>query len=276
MQLIVPARNEEQRLPRTLTALRDRLVQDRAAGLRTDDIEVLVVDNASTDATRSLAEAADTPDLPVRVTSCAQLGKGAAVRHGMLMSTHDVVGFMDADGATDLAALPVARSMLAAGADIAIGSRAVTGAQAWARHSWLREHGATMFRRFAGGLVPGVHDTQCGFKLLRGDLARELFGSLRTTGFSFDVELLARALAQGATVAEFPVVWQDVPGSTFVPARHGGAAFWELARIRWHVRGLRAATTPVTAPVPVPSGTLDLPNDVLPALPFGPRLGTEM
>jgi glycosyltransferase involved in cell wall biosynthesis len=289
MQIIVPARNEERRLPQTLTALRNRLVEDRAAGLSTGDIEVIVVDNASTDATRHVAESASSPDLPVWVTTCAQPGKGAAVRHGMLRSTHDVVAFMDADGATDLSALRVAMSAVESGADIAVGSRAVTGSQTWARHSRLRAHGATAFRRLSRNLVPGINDTQCGFKVLRGDLARQLFAEVRTDGFSFDVELLARALSRGALVVEFPVVWHDVPGSTFVPARHGGAAFWELFMISWYVRTLRpeprtaarGLPLPIPLAVPAPMGlaatavpALDVPSE--PLLPWMPQLGTKL
>lgn len=270
MQIVVPARNEEHRLPRLLTALRDRLVEDRAAGLPTGDVEVIVVDNASTDATRQVAESFSSPDLPVWVTTCARPGKGAAVRHGMLRTSHDVVGFMDADGATDLSALRIAMSAVDAGAEIAIGSRAVIGSQTWARHSRLREHGAAVFRRLSRSLVPGVNDTQCGFKLMRGDVARQLFAELRTDGFSFDVELLARAQARGHHVVEFPVVWHDVPGSTFVPARHGGAAFWELLVISWCLRTL----PPVGRPALPSASLLDLPVD--PALPAIPQLGTKL
>lgn len=249
MQLIVPARNEESRLPSTLVTLREQVMEDRAAGLAPCDVEVIVVDNASTDRTGELALAASTPELPVRVTRCATLGKGAAVRHGIALTTHDVVGFMDADGATELTALRAASALLADGSDIAIGSRAVTGSKTLARHSKVREHGAALFRSLAGHLVPGVRDTQCGFKLMRGDVARQVFAEVRTDGFSFDVELLARAIESGASIAEFPVVWVDVPGSTFVPARHGAAAFWELAQIRWLLRRpLTSHATPAAEP----------------------------
>lgn len=271
MQIVVPARNEEHRLPRLLNALRDLLVEDRAAGLQIGEVEVIVVDNASTDATRHVAESLSSPDLPVWVTTCARPGKGAAVRHGMLHTSHDVVGFMDADGATDVSALRVAMSAVEGGADIAIGSRAVLGSRTLARHSRLRVHGAAAFRRLARDLVPGVKDTQCGFKLMRGDLARELFAELRTPGFSFDVELLARAQARGADLVEFPVVWHDIPGSTFVPARHGGAAFWELFVISWYVRTLRPVGTAGPAGSPAPA--LEVP--VEPALPLVAQLGTK-
>jgi hypothetical protein len=125
---------------------------------------------------------------------------------------------------------------------------------------------------------------------MRGDLARRVFSGLRCNGFSFDVELLGRAQRMGARIAEFPVIWVDVPGSTFRPARHGVAAFWELARIArmldaeptsTYVRPLVApvlepelatamagtddGSVSLTAPVAEPVATLVHLPDVLPA-----------
>lgn len=228
MHLIIPAFNEEARLPSTLHSLRLLVEQHPLLG----ELKLTVVDNASTDRTAEVARSFDDEVLHVSVVHCATPGKGAAVRAGVLSSVgDDVVGFMDADGATDLSAIAVGLELIAAGADMAIGSRAVDGALTMARHSWLRQVGATYYRRQTVRIAPGIADTQCGFKLMRGDLARRLFLPLRCTGFSFDVEIIGRAQRLQARIAEFPVVWVDVPGSTFRPTRHGVAAFWELARI---------------------------------------------
>jgi dolichyl-phosphate beta-glucosyltransferase len=94
--------------------------------------------------------------------------------------------------------------------------------------------------------VPGVGDTQCGFKIMRGDLGRAIFADCRTRGFSFDVEMLARARALGARIEEFPVVWSDVPGSTFSPVRHGLRSFAELVSIQVRLARRVAPTTRVT------------------------------
>jgi glycosyltransferase involved in cell wall biosynthesis len=242
MQLIVPAFNEEARLPSTLAALREFLLSaQESAG----PVEVIVVDNGSTDATARLARAASSVALPVQVISCGVRGKGAAVRAGVAHSTADVVGFMDADCATDLSALVEGARLLSAGADVAIASRAVAGSVTTERHSRVRALGATLYRRCTRQIAPGIADTQCGFKMFRGDLAREIFARTRADGFSFDVEVLGRAQRHGARIVEFPAVWDDVPGSTFLPFWHGASTFWELAVI---ARQLRRTTEVVTVP----------------------------
>lgn len=258
LQLVIPAYNEAGRLPATLAALRETVAVLAAEGARAlpgavpVPVEVIVVDNASTDDTAAVARAADGPDLRVRVVTCAERGKGAAVRAGLLATTAAHVGFMDADGATDLGALAPAWRLLQRDADVVLGSRALHSSVTQARHSRLRDGGARLYRRLAGHVVPGVADTQCGFKLLRGDLARAVAADLRTAGFAFDVELLARARAAGGRLLEIPVVWHDVPGSTFDPVRHGWASFRDLGRLAWQLRDLPVVPAPALAPVPVP------------------------
>lgn len=247
MQLVIPACNEEGRLPATLRALRAYALS--TATLPRPPLEVLVVDNASTDRTAEVARSMDSPVMPVRVLRCEERGKGAAVRAGIAAATSDVVGFMDADGATELAAFESAADLLAAGADVVIGSRGLEDSRTEARHTWLRHAGAAAYRRAAAALVPGIADTQCGFKIFRGDLAREVFAACETTGFSFDVEVLARCAARRARIVEIPVVWTDVPGSTFSPLRHGVRSFADLVAIAWRMK--RRPVTPLHPSLPV-------------------------
>ncbi|MEZ0580901.1 glycosyltransferase [Nocardioides sp. MH1] len=237
LHIVIPAYNEELRLPRTLRTLR-RFVAQRHSSL--GRVEVLVVDNGSTDGTAAIARAASTAALPVRVVACSVRGKGAAVRAGLMASDADVVAFMDADGATDLEALDEAMRRIRLGSDVVIGSRALAGSVADVRSCRTRAAGAALYRRIAGRLVAGIADTQCGFKVIRGDLARAVAEGLEARGFSFDVELLVRLRALGAHITEIPVTWTDVPGSTFQPARHGAGAFTELAAIAWRTRHLGA------------------------------------
>ena len=244
LQLVIPAYNEESRLPRTLRELR-RFVRDNRSVL--GPVEVIVVDNASTDATADVARAASSAALPISVITCAIRGKGAAVAAGIAMTDASVVGFMDADGATHLDALVDAWRLLALGSHVAIGSRAAAGSDTATRHSRLRTAGARRYRQLTARIVPGIGDTQCGFKVMDGGLGRATFAQVRTAGFSFDVELLARFQLAGAHITEFPVQWADVPGSTFAPLRHGAGSFLNLAAIAWQLRGLRAVGRPVPA-----------------------------
>ena len=257
MQLVIPCRNEESRLPATLQALRAHLGDRSLPG---EPLEVVVVDNGSVDRTADAALAEHSVALPVRVVHCAEPGKGAAVRAGVAATVHDQVGFMDADGATSLDALEEVFRRLAHGADVVIGSRGLPDSVTMVRTSWLRARGAEAYRALAGRIVPAIADTQCGFKFFDGPLARRLFLELRTTGFAFDVEILARAQGAGARITEVPVTWVDVPGSTFAPARHGAASFADLARIAHRLRSERRARTAVPYPASLaPAPELDVP-----------------
>ena len=246
IQVVVPAYNEAQRLPRTLVLLGSWLGEAHPewAGR----LEVLVVDNASTDGTADVARMLSTPQVPVAVLHCPEPGKGAAVRAGILATTADLVAFVDADGATSFDAFTQAVEHIRRGADVAIGSRAVSGSVTMARHSGLRERGAAAYRWCTARLVDDVRDTQCGFKVFRGPLARQVFADTHTAGFSFDVEVLGRAQLLGARIAEFPVTWVDVPGSTFDPARHGVQSFAQLAGIALMLRRAQRRVS-VGAPV---------------------------
>lgn len=221
LSVVVPVYNEERRLPGSLVGLE--------MALRGLAAEIIVVDNGSTDRT---ADVVRDQRFPVRLLNCPDRGKGAAVRAGVLAAHGRFVGFCDADLAASLDALPAVLARLRLGAEIVLGSRAHPGSQVRARHSALRQLGAWAFRRAVRSLVPGVGDTQCGFKFFASDIAMAAFEPLRTNGFTFDVEVLARAQRLGAVIEEVPVRWIDVPGSTFHPLRHGVRSFTDLHRIR--------------------------------------------
>lgn len=244
LSIVVPVYNEERRLPVTLLGLTEALAELPMTA------EVLVVDNGSTDRGVDLVAAHRGP-VPVRVIGCAERGKGAAVRAGVLDTTGPYVGFCDADLATDLAALPATLAQLEAGINVVVGSRAHPDSIVQARHSLARRAGANAFRASVRRLVPGISDTQCGYKFFDRRTADAIFRPLRTFGFAFDVELLARAQQIGAVIAELPVRWTDVPGSTFSPVRDGYDSFAALLRIREVLLAER-----LIAPVAVPDPRL--------------------
>jgi dolichyl-phosphate beta-glucosyltransferase len=245
LSVVVPVRNEESRLSATLSKLTAVLAATRQS------CEVVVVDNSSTDRSAGIAREHQSGPVPVRLLRCDQPGKGAAVRTGVLRTDSRYVGFCDADLATDLAALGPTLKFLNAGVNVVVGSRAHPNSIVRARHSQVRRSGAWAFRHVAKSLVPGVGDTQCGYKFFDRLTADRIFQPLRTPGWSFDVELLARAQRIGAMIVELPVSWTDMPGSTFQPMRDGYRSFAALARIRAILGAEKPATfvEPVMAPV---------------------------
>src|SRR5262249_58173732 len=164
-----------------------------------------------------------------------------------------VVGCCDADRATDLSALDLTLSLLAAGRHVIIGSRSLEGSVVEERHSAIRRMGAAAFGCLARRIVPGVSDTQCGFKFFSGPLARAAVLPLRTTGFAFDIELIARCLWLGATLTEIPVTWRDVPGSTFSVSHHSAGVARDLAAIWLHHPPPRPPHNPPVSPPPPPA-----------------------
>ncbi|QFG24065.1 glycosyltransferase [Actinomadura sp. WMMB 499] len=225
LEIVVPARNEAGRLPAGL-----RLLCDKLAGLPVR-AEVIVVDNGSTDGTAGIARSWRGP-VPVRTIRCDRPGKGAAVRAGLLATRGPWVGFMDADMATDLAALDDVLELLRDGRPVVVGSRRHDRSIVQAYALPFRRLGAVTFNRLVRDLAGGVADTQCGFKFFAGPLARAAAADLRTAGFSFDVELLAHCVRRGAEVTAIPVVWRDRPGSTFSVRRHSLRCLIDLALIR--------------------------------------------
>jgi dolichyl-phosphate beta-glucosyltransferase len=244
LEVVVPAANEARRLGPTLR----RLTETLAALPLTS--AVVVVDNASTDATADVARSVAHPTVAVHVVPCPVRGKGFAVRAGVLSGRARWVGFMDADLATRLDALPVALDQLGLGRRVVIGSRALPESVVTARHRAARRFGAFVFRRTVATVVPEVRDTQCGFKFFDGDLARAVFGDLVEGGFAFDVEVLASCQQRGATIVEVPVRWDDQPGSTFRPGHDGWRSFVEVWRISRRVAGRDVVATPDTLVLP--------------------------
>lgn len=240
LDVVIPAYNEELRLPETLDALSAALAD---LPLRCG---IVVVDNGSTDRTADVARSWSA-QVPVRLMGCSRQGKGAAVRRGITTSTARWVGFCDADLATSFDALTAVLSELVAGADVVIGSRRHPTAQLVVPHGPLRRAGSTAFHSLTRGLVPGVSDTQCGFKFFDGDAARALFADCRCDGFAFDVEVLALALHRGYRIVEVPVSWTAQAGSTFNVLQHGHRAARELLLINGLLREARSEVpaTPV-------------------------------
>jgi glycosyltransferase involved in cell wall biosynthesis len=237
LSVVVPFFDEMHRLGERIGSI---------VALASDDVEVILVDDGSTDGTPdALARAADGRDHVRVVARTPNRGKGAAVRAGVLASAGERILFMDADVATDLADIPVIVAALDE-ADVAIGARE-DAASVLRGTSRARTAVGNAFNAMVRG-VTGLpyRDTQCGFKAFRGDVGRRLFGHTHVEGFAFDVEILMLARATGSTIVEVPVRWTEVPGSKVRFGVDPARMLLDVVRLRRSVRRsaaqLRAAT----------------------------------
>ncbi|MDY0166907.1 MAG: glycosyltransferase family 2 protein [Thermoguttaceae bacterium] len=230
ISIVIPAYNEARRLPPYLGAVRQHM-DTCYAGTH----EVIVVDDGSRDGLGSVVEAwqADWPSLRL-LSHPANRGKGAAVRTGMLAACGERLLFADADGATPIAEEARLRAALDDGADLAVGSRLLPAPGVRRRRALVRGLAGRVFAALARWwLHVPVRDTQCGFKMFRREVARELFEQSCEPGYLFDLEILALANRRGYRTAEVPVDWTEVPGGHLSLARVAPGillAMWRLRR----------------------------------------------
>jgi len=229
LSIIIPAYNERTRLPATLQRIIDYM-----KGSVWSDWEIIVVDDGSTDGTAEVAEAAHEADACVRVLhNPGNRGKGYAVRNGMLHSGMDWRLLTDADLSAPIEELEKLWNAVKDGnAEIAIGSRALDRSLIGVHQPGFRESAGKLFN-FVMQVFIGLHirDTQCGFKLFRGDTAKAAFERQQIERFGFDVEALFIAQNLGYRIAEIPVRWNHVDGSK-VGMLNGAQSFLDLAKIR--------------------------------------------
>jgi dolichyl-phosphate beta-glucosyltransferase len=225
LSVVIPAYNEARRLPTSLRRVLDFLERGGQS------FEIVVVDDGSDDDTSSCVRALGHPAVTL-VGNERNRGKGYSVRRGMLLARGERRLMTDADLSTPIEELPRLIAALVEGADVAVGSRAASGADIVVHQPWYREVVGRLFNLAVRSLtVRGIRDTQCGFKLFSGPAAREVFASLRLDGFSFDVEALFVAQKRGYRLVEIPVRWSNDAASR-VTVRKGALAFLDLLRIR--------------------------------------------
>ena len=222
LSVVIPAYNEEVRLARTLPVILAYLAARDYAW------EVLIVDDGSRDGTARVAAELGAGH-PVRIIrNEPNRGKGYSIRRGMLEARGAHRLFSDADLSTPIEELDGFWKHIAAGAAVVIGSRDMPGSNLERPQPLARELAGRAFNLAVRALVlPGVTDTQCGFKLFKADAAEAVFSRQRLDGYAFDVEALALAQRHGFAVVEAPVRWIDAPGSKVSMAR-GARAFFDL------------------------------------------------
>jgi dolichyl-phosphate beta-glucosyltransferase len=228
LSIVIPAYNEEHRILPTLERIHRFVSGGR---LRT---EILVVDDGSGDRTVAVVEEAakHIPGLRV-VRQVPNRGKGAAVRLGMLTARGPIRMMCDADGSMPAEEMTKLLDVIVSNrADIAIGSRYVDGKAAQGQPLYRRLWSRLCNQVIQRTLVPGIIDTQCGFKAFTAEAARELFGKARIDGWAFDLEILALARRRGYSIAEVGVTWTDDGRSRVSPL----SDMWKVMSEAWTIR----------------------------------------
>lgn len=239
MTLVIPAYNEAGRISQTLATARAYLAS------RFSEFELLLVDDGSTDATRSLGEAFASVNAGTHVISIPHQGKAAAVRAGLEAATGDLIAFTDADLATPLDYLPDFVEMANAGVAVVIGSREGIGARRIGEPGYRHLMGRVFNRLVQVAVLPGIEDTQCGFKLFRRDALQRILPRMRLyrSGAraagprvtAFDVEMLAIARSLGLPIRAVPVIWTYGEQSKVNPLRDTLRNLLDIATVKLHL-----------------------------------------
>ena len=230
LSIVIPAYNEELRIAKSLEQIHRYLTQQPYSA------ELIIVDDGSSDQTVKVLK-----DILKRVESGVLLqngqnrGKGYSVRRGVLHSTGEYVLFSDADLSTPIEEVEKLLPYLDQGYDIAIGSRGLKESDVQIHQPWYREYMGKFFNVIVrSSRLSGFHDTQCGFKAFRGDVARKLFAQQTIEHFSFDVEILFLAARAGYKIKEVPIRWFDEPNTRVRAITDSAKMFRDVLKIRYN------------------------------------------
>lgn len=229
LSVVIPAYNEELRLPRTLIDVFKYLIKQSYSA------EVLVVDDGSTDGTARIVQEWLSDKIPLRLITYPDkrnYGKGAAVRRGMLEAQGQFHLFMDADNSTTINHIECFWPFFEDGYDIVIGSRGVAHAVIASHQSWYRELAGKIGNRIIQALVvPRIADTQAGFKMFTHRCVEDLFPRLTINRWGFDVEILAAAQHHSYRIKEVPITWTNDPESKVTLQ-----TYFEVLKEVWQIR----------------------------------------
>jgi len=242
LSVVVPAYNESHRLPATLVDI------DRYLGSAGFSYEIIVVDDGSKDGTADIAEKMGDAIKNLRVIRNAEnSGKGAVVKQGMLEAKGSVRLFTDADNSTSMDEFVKLKPFLEEGYDVVFASRAMPESVLEPPQAWYRQLLGRMGNLFLIRAInlPGVHDSQCGFKAFTDRAAEEIFSKVKMERWGFDIEALVLAKHLGFKTKEVGVRWVDKPGTRFLSFRGYLQIFTENLRIRLYLmRGVYGVSRP--------------------------------
>ena len=229
ISVVIPAYNEEERLPRFLPTVVAHLDRDYP-----NDYEIIVANDGSTDGTLrwAMQQALEWRRVDV-LTFGSNRGKGAAVREGVRSSRGKLVLYCDADGATPIEEEQRLREAIDSGFDVAVGSRMVSSPDVVIERPMSRRWAGKLFASLAKWtLNPPVRDTQCGFKMFKGDAARKIAAAASEEGYLFDLEWLSLAQRKGLLIAEVAINWKEMPGSKLSITKDAFKVLGALRRLR--------------------------------------------
>jgi glycosyltransferase involved in cell wall biosynthesis len=228
LSLVIPAYNEQARLPYTLGEIERYVCAERL------DCEVIVVDNGSQDATSAVVQQAIHTFPQLRLLRTDRRGKGVAVRTGLLAALGEVVIFADADLSWSVGDVTRFMEMVDARSPIVIGSREGSGARRIGEPDYRHLMGRVFNGVVQALAVPGIEDSQCGFKAFSAEAARAIFSRQRIDGFGFDVEVLYVARRLGFGIRVVPLEWEHKQNSRVAPVRDTLRMLSDVARVRWN------------------------------------------
>ncbi len=228
--IVIPAYNEEKRLPSTLEQLFHFLEKQPFAS------EIIVVENGSDDQTFEIAQQFADRQKNVHVLRSEQRGKGLAIQRGVLAASGEYIFMCDADLSMPVEEISHFIPPELEGVDIAIASREAPGSVRY-NEPYYRHFTGRVFNTLIRLLVlPRLQDTQCGFKCIRAQVARDIFPYQTLTGWAFDVELLYIARHHGYQIVEIPIDWYFNADSKISVVRDSLRMFLDLLRIRRNAR----------------------------------------
>ncbi len=232
LSVVIPAYNEEQRLKESLPPALAYLAQQPYSW------ELIVVDDGSCDRTSEVVRELAGGRSNIRVLrNEPNRGKGYSIRRGMLEAHGEYRLFSDADFSTPIEEVEKLWKAVEEGYDVVIGSRGLAESQLIRRQNLLRETMGRVFNFLVQALlVPGIRDTQCGFKLFSARAAQAVFPRQTLDGFSFDVEILYLARQSGFRVKEVPIRWINSPATKVSPLRDATKMFLDLLKLRLRSR----------------------------------------
>ncbi|MCL5435650.1 MAG: glycosyltransferase family 2 protein [Patescibacteria group bacterium] len=230
LSVIIPAYNEERRIAATLESVDAYLSKQKYS------YEVVIIDNGSNDSTYELVKKIAEGVKHIKVDETHQKGKGGAVAHGIVKHADgEYIMFMDADNATPISEIEKFWPQLEQGFGVVIGSRYLAGANVTQKQPLYRIVLSRMSNLLIQILaVPGIKDTQLGFKVFTRAAAKDIFHRITVFGWGFDMEVLTIARAHGFKIKEVPVLWREQGGS-HVPLSAYVRSLIDLFKIKWNL-----------------------------------------